>query len=459
MIICIIANDGTPLMPSSNIKKIRKQIKSGVAIIVNHHPFTIQYTDNNHKHHIQPIEMGMDMGYQTIGISIKSEKHEFVSAEYELLTDEVEHHHNQRMYRKTRRNRLRYRKPRFNNRRIPEDWLAPSIRNKADQHLQIVSRYIKYIPITNLTVEVAQFDTQLVEAIEKGEYLPQGKDYQRGERYAYDTLREAVFARDNYTCQVCGKSVFSEKGNLILEIHHLGYRQNDRSNRLNNLISVCTKCHTPKNHKENGKLYLLKPKFRSYRCMAFMNGVKWSIYNQFKEQYPTLDIHLTNGVITKRTRKDRNIPKSHANDAYVMGYFYPKHRSKTFYYKKKRRNNRILSKFYDAKYIDIRDGSAKSGQQLSTNRTDRSVPRNNENNERLFRGCKVKKGYYSIRRKRYPLQPHDVVLYQKIKYKVKGIHCNGQRIILRKEKHDKPVSVKIDKVKLVCHVQGWVRVA
>ena len=457
MVVFVLNNDGMPLMPTSNIKKIRKRLKQGHAIIVEHHPFTVQLVKQVDDVHNVPIEMGVDAGYQVIGISIKSEKHEFVSAEYELLQNEVEHHHDQRMYRRTRRNRLRYRKPRFNNRRVPEGWLAPSIKNKKDQHIMLVNRYLKVLPITTIVVETAQFDTQLVEAIEKGELIPTGKDYQQGKRYAYDTLREAVFARDNYTCQVCGKSVFSEKGNLILEIHHLGYRQNDRSNRLNNLISVCTKCHTPKNHKAEGKLYDLVPKLHHYKGMAFMNNVKWSIYNQFKEQYPTLDIQLTNGVITKRTRKDRNIPKTHANDAYVMGYFYPKHRSKTFYYKKKRRNNRILSKFYDAKYIDIRDGSVKTGQQLSANRTDRSIPRNNENNERLFRGCKIQKGRYSIRKKRYPLQPHDTVQYNNKKYKVKGIQNKGDYIALTT--NEKSLVVKTTKVKLLHRTGGWVRVA
>lgn len=457
MVVFVLNNDGMPLMPTSNIKKIRKRLKQGHAIIVEHHPFTVQLVKQVDDVHNVPIEMGVDAGYQTIGISIKSEKREFISAEYELLTDEVEHHHNQRMYRRTRRNRIRYRKPRFSNRTKGKQkgWLPPSIRNKADQHLQIVSRYIKYIPITDLTVETAQFDTQLVEAIEKGEAVPTGKDYQQGERYAYDTLREAVFARDNYTCQVCGKSSIKDK--VILEIHHLGYRQNDRSNRLNNLISVCTKCHTPKNHKAGGKLYDLVPKLHHYKGMAFMNSVKWSIYNQLKSQHPLIHIELTNGVLTKRTRKDRNIPKSHANDAYVMGYFYPKHRTKTFYYKKKRRNNRILSKFYDAKYIDIRDGSTKSGQQLSSNRTDRSIPRNNPYNERLFRGCKVKRGYYSIRKKRYPLQPHDTVQYNNKKYKVKGIQNKGDYIALTT--NEKSLVVKTTKVKLLHRTGGWVRVA
>ena len=79
------------------------------------------------------------------------------------------------------------------------------------------------------------------------------------------------------------------------------------------------------------------------------------------------------------------ISKSHANDAFAMGLLHPKKRCRTRYFKKCRRNNRILSKFYDAKFIDNRDNSVKSGKELSCNRTNRSVLRNNSNNLRIYR--------------------------------------------------------------------------
>ena len=455
MLTCILANDGTKLMPTTNIKKVRKLLNTNKANIVCHHPFTIQLNYNpTTEIRLQPIELSMDAGYQTIGISIKSKKHEFVSAEYELLNNEVEKHNDQKKYRKARRNRLRYRAPRFNNRRSikKEGWLAPSINNKMQRHLDIVERYLKYIPITDLTIETAQFDTQLVEAIEKGIVTFSGKDYQTGERYGYDTLREAVFARDNYTCQICKKS--SITNNLILSTHHIGYWKGDRTNRLNNLLSVCHKCHTSSNHQPNGKLYDLKPKLNNYKGMAFMNSVKWKIYELLKERYPTLNIHLTNGVLTKRTRLDRNIQKSHSNDAYCMGCFYPSHRSKTLYYKKKRRNNRVLSKFYDAKIIDIRNGEIKTGKELSCNRTKRNIPRNNEENLRIFRGQKVKEGYYSIRKTRYEFQPNDVVLFNNRKYKVVGTHNKGNSIQLIVDNKKKDVSPK--KLKHLYHTNGWI---
>jgi hypothetical protein len=42
-----------------------------------------------------------------------------------------------------------------------------------------------------------------------------------------------------------------------------------------------------------------------------------------------------------------------------MGEFHPKHRHQEEHFKKRRRNNRVLSKFYDAKYLDVRDHTIK----------------------------------------------------------------------------------------------------
>ena len=42
---------------------------------------------------------------------------------------------------------------------------------------------------------MGNFDTQVLKAKEEGRPLPQGVDYQHGERYSIATLREAVFAR------------------------------------------------------------------------------------------------------------------------------------------------------------------------------------------------------------------------------------------------------------------------
>lgn len=112
----VVANDGMPLMPTHNPKKVRKLLKTGKAEIYEYSPFTIKLTYKSEKN-IQPVEIGLDSGSVHVGISVKSEKHEYLSLQADLLSDEKDKHDNRRMYRRTRRNRLRYRKPRFNNRK------------------------------------------------------------------------------------------------------------------------------------------------------------------------------------------------------------------------------------------------------------------------------------------------------------------------------------------------------
>ena len=424
MTIFVIAEDGTKLMPTFNIKKVRHMLKSGSAVICKHNPFTIRLTYKSSKC-TQPIEFKEDAGYQNIGVSVCSAKHEYISETRILLNDEVEKHNDCRKHRRVRRNRLRYRQERRDNRRAAKQpgWLAPSINNKMNQHLRILDIYSSVMPITSVVIEVAQFDTQVLKAVQEGKPLPSGTDYQHGERYGYDTLREAVFARDGYKCICCGKNAIID--NLILRMHHLGYWKEDRTNRLSNLATVCTKCHTSKNHKPDGKLYGLRPITKNMSSAAFMNSVKYQIVEQIKKSYPNLPVSVTFGALTKRTRHDRNIIKSHANDAYCMGEYHPKHRAHSKTYQKRRRNNRVFERFYDSKFVDIRDGSIKSGQQLSCNRTNRREPRNSSKNERIYRGLRKSKGRRSIRRRRYELRPGDIALFDNHQHRVIGVQNNG----------------------------------
>ena len=446
----VLSSSNKKLMPT-NEYRARQLIKSGKASVYKYRPFTIKLTAREDGY-VQPIEYCCDTGYQYIGISIKSHKHEYVNEQRTLLKDETEKHNDCRKYRNARRNRkTRYRKARWNNRRdnlICKDGFAPSIRNKRDIHIQLFKMYYDVMPITNTTFEMGQFDTQVLKAIEENKPIPQGTDYQQGEQYGYSTLREAVFSRDNYTCICCDKSTM--KDGVILKIHHLGYRIGDRSNRMSNLGTVCSDCHTSKNHKEGGKLYDLKPKLKTFKGATFMTTVRYSMRNKLKTVAKDVDFHMTYGAMTKLKRKQLNIKKSHSNDAYCMGDFHPKHRTNFRHYKKCRRNNRILSKFYDAKYIDSRDGSIKKGVQLSCGRTNRSVLRNSELNERIYRGQKVSNGKTVVRKQHYQYRPGDYVWYQGNKYSIKGTLSNGTRIRLSNNK-----DVNIKNIQLCKHIGGW----
>ena len=439
---------GKPLMPT-NEYRARRLLKQKKAKIFGYRPFTIQLTERKSTE-IQPIELCMDTGYIHIGISAKSERHEYLGMQIDTLTDEKLKRDDKRQYRRQRRNRKRYRAPRFDNRRRKEGWIAPSLEHKKEIHIDAIQRICKVMPITDITLEMGNFDTHVLKAVEEGKPLPQGSDYQHGERYGIATLREAVFLRDGYKCQCCEKSV---KDGAILHVHHIKYRSQGGTNRMSNLITVCDKCHTPKNHKPGGKLWNGKPKLAEFKGASYMTSIRWTLYNEVTALLPNSSVHITYGAKTKESRRKLDIKKSHVNDAYVMGLFCPKHRTKPVYFKKKRRNNRVLEKFYDAKYIDSRDGKKQSGQELFNGRINRNHRKDSENLH-LYRKQKVTKGKRSIRNKHYPIQPHDILLYQKKKYENAGCHNNGSRVILLPEKK----SVALKQLTIYQYAGGYYRV-
>ena len=121
------------------------------------------------------------------------------------------------------------------------------------------------------------------------------------------------------------------------------------------LATCCEKCNTPANHKEGGKLWGFDKPLRKYTSEAFMNSVRWILYQRATARFQgAAEVHMTYGVISKRVRTNLGLPYSCATDAYCMGELRPEARCETEVFQKYRRNNRVLSKFYDAKYYDTR---------------------------------------------------------------------------------------------------------
>ena len=397
MTIFTVDRYGRPGMPTFNIKKVRRFLGCGKAEIFRHHPFTVRllYAESLD---VQSVEMCIDAGDGHIGISVISRKHEFAHSQYDPLPDEKERHEDRRRYRRMRRDRLRCRKPRFDNRRKPEDWHAPTVEHKKDLHVGLAVMFKCVCPLTSVTVETGSFDTQELEAIERG--LP--------------------LYRDGHTCRLCGG-----KGK-VLRMHHAGYWRGDHSDRMGNLITLCTGCHTAANHKKGGPLYGWKPKVMPMKGAAFMNQVRFRVVEEIREK-TGLPVNVTWGSATKTARKYFCIRKTHANDAFVMGVFHPAHRCREQAFCKQRRNDRRLQKFYDAVYTDIRDGKEKSGQELSCGRTKRSEPRRSERDLRPFRGHKVKKGHITIRRQRTQIKPGSQVRYGNEILLVHGTHTRRDK--------------------------------
>nr|DAM17123.1 MAG TPA: NinG recombination protein [Caudoviricetes sp.] len=323
--------DGKPMMPTTRHGKVRRLLKSKKAIVVNLCPFTIRllYDTTGYK---QEITLGVDAGTKHVGLSVTTKSKELYASEVILRSDVVDLLSTRRELRRARRYRLRYRKPRFNNRvKYKKDkWIAPSIRQKIDSHIRIIGFVYSILPVSKLIIEVAQFDTQKIKNPEIS-----GKEYQEGEQLGFWNIREYILARDGHKCQHCkGKSK-----DLILNIHHIESRKTGGDSP-SNLITLCEICHK-EFHKGNIKLKVKRGK--SLRDAAVMGIMKWELYEELKSLYP--NVKMTFGYITKHDRIKHGIEKSHVSDAFVISRNFDSYRL-GYYYKRKlvRRHNRQIHK-------------------------------------------------------------------------------------------------------------------
>ena len=312
-------------------RKARLLLKQGKAKIVGYKPFTIQltYATGEAK---QAIHVGIDEGARHIGIAITSQNKVLAKGEVELRQDVHSLLTTRAMYRRDRRNRkTRYRKPRFLNRKRKEGWLPPSIEGKLDANFFWIDKFCSLVPNPILHIEVGKFDiAKMINPNIKS------VEYQQGQCAGYYDVRYFVFDRDNYTCQVCGKSK-----DKILHTHHILYKSLGGTDRADNLITVCDECHTSKNHKEGGILYKWMKKgkkAKQYKEATFMNILRVRTY----KRYPNAII--TYGSITTPKRKELGLEKTHYNDAIAITNIdnIKENTNQIFYIKQFRKKKRSL---------------------------------------------------------------------------------------------------------------------
>ena len=298
----VINKDGQPLMPTERHGKVRRLLRDKKAKVVRRCPFTIQLLYDTTSI-VQEVTLGVDAGSKVVGLSATTKKKVLFEAEVTLRNDIVDLLSTRRELRRVRRSRkTRYRKARFNNRKKGKGWLAPSVRQKIESHVNIIGKLHQILPIRKIIVEVASFDIQKI----KNPNI-QGEEYQQGEQLNFWNIREYVLFRDGHICQCCkGKSK-----NKVLNVHHIESRKSG-GDAPNNLITLCETCHT-KYHK--GEISLSKKIHRSmkFRDAVFMGIMRWNLYNALKDIYP--EVKLTYGYITKYVRIQCGLQKTHYIDA------------------------------------------------------------------------------------------------------------------------------------------------
>ena len=340
MLVYVQNIDGQPLMPTERCGKVRRLLKENKAKVVQRCPFTIRLLYET-TGFVQEVDLGIDAGSKTIGVSACTEKRELYAAEVELRTDVTNNLSTRREFRRARRNRkTRYRKPRFNNRihSKHKGWLAPTVEVKIAAHIKTVKDVCRILPISHITVETASFDMQKLKADLAGLERPKGEEYQHGEQEGFWNAREYVLFRDGHQCRCCkGKSK-----NKVLEVHHIESRKTG-GDAPNNLVTLCETCHDGY-HKGTVTLPKNIKRGAVFRDASFMGIMRWVLYERLKEMYQGM-VSMTFGYITKKKRISCNLEKTHAVDARCisghptaepLGYWY--------FQKKVRCHNRQLHK-------------------------------------------------------------------------------------------------------------------
>ncbi|MFQ5979031.1 MAG: RNA-guided endonuclease IscB [Candidatus Heimdallarchaeota archaeon] len=385
---------GQPLMPTTP-RKARILFKTAKAQVLQRIPFTIQLLSATGENK-QEIVLGIDPGYSTSGFSAITAKKELLAAEIQLRGDVKQNLTTRKTYRRSRRTRkLRYRPARFANRTRPKGWLTPSIEHKLQSHLRLIRKFQKLLPISKIIVEVATFDPQKLQNPEI-----RGTEYQHGELAGYH-VKAYLLAKWGYQCAYCGKT------GIPLEVEHIIPTSRGGSDRASNLTISCPKCNQKKGNrtaKEFGFPKIQAEAKASLKATPFMNLVRSRLVAE-------LTCEQTYGYLTKYQRLKQGLPKSHANDAFVIAGGAPQSRARVYLVQQRRRNNRQLQK-----------------------------------NRKGFKPA--------IRRQRYSFQPHDLVRHNGHLCHVKGVFNYGQWIRLVTPP-GKTINSNINNVKVVKFGKGF----
>lgn len=289
-------------------------IRKKRAILVNKYPLTIKLNKKFSEDKIckDEIRCGIDDGGLHVGIAVvqkcKTQNKVLFKGTIEHRNDVKHLMEVRKEYRRYHRYHKRYRQKRFSNRYSSKrkERIAPSILQKRQAVIRVINQLNKWVNITSYWLEDVTID---IRALTDG-YKPYNWQYQKSNRLD-ENIRKAVILRDECKCQECGKT------DCRLEVHHIRPRRLNGSNTLDNLITLCKKCH----QKTLGKEAMFMAKYFSLLSSSDMKNLNYAQHvmigkKWLREQLSLYGIvTITTGGDTANKRIDWNIEKSHCNDA------------------------------------------------------------------------------------------------------------------------------------------------
>ncbi len=308
----VVSADRQPLDPC-HPARARELLRSKRVAVLRRYPFTIILKDRTamesitHAHAVK-----IDPGAKVTGVAVVNESQHIVfAAEIEHRGQSIKKSLDaRRAIRRSRRNRkTRYRAPRFDNRRKPEGWIAPSLMSRVHNIETWVKRLQKVVPVDSLSFESVKFDMQKMVNPEID-----GVEYQQGELQGYEA-REYLLEKWGRKCAYC-----DAKG-VPLEIEHIIPRSRaGGSDRVSNLTLACHQCNQAKGNQtaaEFGYPGLQAKALQPLKDAAAVNATRWALYRRL--QNFNLPIEVGTGGRTKFNRLTLGLPKAHWIDAACVG--------------------------------------------------------------------------------------------------------------------------------------------
>ena len=326
MLVYVLKQNGQPFMPTERFGKVRRLLKEGKANVVRREPFTIRLLYEPETDVVQECYCGVDTGSRHIGVAVVGNDRVLYQSQTELRSDIKKKMETRKVRRRNRRSRkTRYRKCRFLNMRnsTKKNRLPPSVKHKVRAHIDEIEFCKKILPISDLILEISQFDTTLMKNPSLMNEIVKKWGYQQGFNYGYSCRREAILHRDGYTCQCCGKK------NCRLEVHHIKFRSNGGTDDEENLITLCAECHKGI-HAGTVVLNKKPKKSKNLKHATHMSIIR----NQLLRKYP--DAIETLGFVTSENRNHLKLPKDHYIDACIIASGGLEFKELDVFYRKKR---------------------------------------------------------------------------------------------------------------------------
>ena len=344
-VVYVLSASGKPLMPTTRCGHVRILLKEKKARVVERTPFTIQLSYETEEV-TQPLYLGIDPGRTNIGTAVVREDGECVfTAQLTTRNKDIPklmkvrkqyrmaHRRLKRRCKRQRRakaagttspkgefNRMlpgceepitckgiKNKETRFNNRQRPTGWLTPTANHLLLTHLNLVKKLQKFLPITDVVLEVNRFAFMAMD----NPHI-QRWQYQRGPLFGKGSVEEAVYAAQDGHCLFC------ESG--IDHYHHIVPRRKNGSETLENRVGLCEEHHRLVHTEEAWTKKLAAKKAgmnKKYHALSVLNQIIPALAGQLAEIFPQ-HAFVTTGQDTFHFRENHSIQKDHYLDAYCI---------------------------------------------------------------------------------------------------------------------------------------------